>query len=156
MQPALLERLTDSEPSARTKPGGRGVLSLERFRAAVLRDIQHLLNATGTCRLPDLSSASPAACSVLNYGMPDLVGKSLSTAAAPTIAQALAASIKRYEPRIDGDSLSVTPVADRSGTGGCTLVFLVSGELWWQPRPDRLSFTTEFDLDTGTTHVIEA
>lgn len=156
MQPALLERLTDGEPGACAKPGGRGVLSLEAFRAAVLRDIQHLLNATGACRLPGFSVASPAAWSVVNYGMPDLVGKSLSGTAAYSIAQALAASIKRYESRIDGASLSVTPVTDRSGSGGCTLVFLVSGELWWQPRPDRLSFTTEFDLDAGTTHVIEA
>jgi len=156
MQPALLGRLTDHEPSARLKTDARGVLSLEQFRAAVLHDIGHLFNTTCAVGAPGVHSESPAAHSVLGYGMRDLVGRTLSPAAAHAIAKALAACIKCYEPRIAGDSLSVTPVTDRNGLGGCTLVFLVSGELWWQPRPARFSFRTEFDLDAGTTHVIEA
>ena len=37
---------------------------------------------------------------------------------------------------------------------GCTLLFLVSGELWSYPNRQPLTFTTEFDLDAGTATVV--
>ena len=44
LQPSLLDRLTDDEPGSRSEGRDKRVMSMRQLRAAVLRDLEWLLN----------------------------------------------------------------------------------------------------------------
>ena len=45
LQPCLLDRLTDDEPEVSREGRDKRIVSLQRYKSAVLRDIEMLLNA---------------------------------------------------------------------------------------------------------------
>ena len=75
--PSLLDRLTDDDPAHQTESRDRRVFSLSRLRAAVLRDLAWLLNTTHLAATEDLENHPLVGESVINYGIPDLTGKSI-------------------------------------------------------------------------------
>src|SRR5687768_1286202 len=78
LQPSLLDRLTDEEPAEAQESRNRRVLSLQKLRESVLRDVGWLLNTTNLAE-DGLSERYPhVAQSVVNYGLPDLAGLTAS------------------------------------------------------------------------------
>ena len=73
LQPSLLDRLTDTDPESKTESRERRVLSIQRLRAGVLRDLGWLLNTGHLETIEDLDEFPDVRNSVLNYGIPDLV-----------------------------------------------------------------------------------
>src|SRR5512140_3429227 len=79
LQPCLLDRLTDDEPEKREESRSQRVVSLQRYRRGVLRDLEWLFNAHGylvtegleSFRLRDYPHAYR---SVLNFGTRQLCG----------------------------------------------------------------------------------
>ena len=71
LQPSLLDRLTDDTPARADESREARVISAQRLRECVIRDLSWLLNCThGGSSLR--SDAIPrVASSVLNYGVPD-------------------------------------------------------------------------------------
>ena len=47
LQPCLLDRLTDDEPGKREESRGQRIISLQRYKAGVLRDLEWLFNSIG-------------------------------------------------------------------------------------------------------------
>jgi type VI secretion system protein ImpF len=78
LQPSLLDRLTDDEAGATQEARDKRVLTMRGLRRAVLRDLGFLFNATGLSALQDLDDYPLAAQSVINFGFPDLSGKTAS------------------------------------------------------------------------------
>ncbi|AOB32511.1 type VI secretion system lysozyme [Bordetella sp. H567] len=154
LQPALLDRLTDLAPDAAFEPRERRVVSMRQLRVSVLRDLTYLFNAV-QARMGDLGAFSLAEASVLNYGLRGLTGKTLADIDAASVADEIARAIRRFEPRIGGHSLRVTPLDHSAETGGSVMAFLVEGELWAQPYPERLYFKTELDLEAGEARLID-
>ena len=75
LQPSLLDRLTDEEPAQSSESRNRRVLSIQKLRESVLRDVAWLLNTTNLAE-SDLAERYPdVAKSVVNYGLPDLATK---------------------------------------------------------------------------------
>ena len=75
LQPSLLDRLTDEEPAQSQEGRNRRVLSIQRLRESVLRDVGWLLNTTNMAD-KDLKERYPyVAGSVVNFGLPDLAGQ---------------------------------------------------------------------------------
>jgi type VI secretion system protein ImpF len=148
LQPALLDRLTDTDPLAAAEPRERRVVSLSQLRDGVLRDIGYLLNARRMCgwnvdAYPHIDS------SVLYAGLPDFAGKVASDVDNMAFAEEIARAIVCFEPRIMRDSLRVSPVASTETVRGNVLAFLIEGDLWAQPYPERLYLMTELDLEDG-------
>ncbi|RKP49400.1 type VI secretion system baseplate subunit TssE [Trinickia fusca] len=153
LQPALLDRLTDHEPDHRSEPRERRVVSMRQLRESVLRDLASLLNATSLSSNDDLASYPLVERSVLNYGLPTLTGKTLSSLNALDIANAISETIRRFEPRIVSYSLRVSPLPAQPGSRHNAIAFLIEGDLWAQPYPERLYFKTELDLEAGEVFV---
>lgn len=150
LQPALLDRLTDDEPGAALESRDKRVLSMRGLRQAVLRDLGWLLNCTNLAATQALDTAPLAAQSVLNFGLPDLTGKTASSLDSEALARRIRQAIWDFEPRILRDSVRV--VALSPGEGGAApnqVIFEIYGELWGQPLPERLYLKTELDLDVG-------
>ena len=100
LQPALLDRLTDLEPDKTVESRQHRVISLEKLRECVLRDLGWLLNTGNLSQLEDLGDYPDVAPSVLNYGTPDLSGRIITLAQIAEVEQSVRQAIWDFEPRI--------------------------------------------------------
>jgi type VI secretion system protein ImpF len=157
LQPSLLDRLTDDEADSQQESRDKRVLSMQGLRRAVLRDLGWLFNSTGLGVLQDLSRSPLAAQSVVNYGLPDLSGRTASGLDIGEVERRLRQAIWDFEPRILRDTVQVKAVVAEDDTGSPNqIVFEVHGELWGQPLPERLYLKTELDLEIGEIKVFDA
>lgn len=163
LQPSLLDRLTDHEPSSTKESLEARVLSKKQLREAVLRDLAWLFNSCSQeppPHSPDLDrvrmwrDAPQARHSVLNFGIPSLTGTTVSLLDFAAIEEAIRQSVIRFEPRIDAKTLSVKITNDLStGLRPTSLRLVIRGQLWNQPVPLELLLSADVDVDTGQTAV---
>jgi type VI secretion system protein ImpF len=156
LQPSLLDRLTDLEPDAQQESRERRVLSMRALRQSVQRDLAWLLNANGIDSVQDLSGYPHVATSVVNYGFPDIAGKTASSIDVARLERLVRDTIQAFEPRILRDTVRVSAIQAEETTGRHnTVSFVIEGDLWAQPYPERLYFRTELDLEAGEIRVLE-
>lgn len=155
LQPALLDRLTDNDPDQQSESRLQRILSLDRLRDSVLRDLRWLLNTGSLSQLQDLEGHPHAARSVLNYGLPDLAGVIVHRPDLPQIERQLRQAILDFEPRIVAKTLKVRALLDESEMSHNALTFEIRGQLWAQPLPLHLFLKTSVDLDTGAVSIEE-
>lgn len=155
LQPSLLDRLTDDEPGKREESREKRVISANRLRECVTRDMSWLLNCVNLCADEELADYPEVARSVLNFGIPDLTGTALSGVDANMLQRQLRAAIVAFEPRLIASTLRVTVNTDSMRMDSQSLVFNIESEMWAQPIPLKLYLKTEVDLETGTFNVSE-
>jgi type VI secretion system protein ImpF len=155
LQPSLLDRLTDDAPAEHQESREQRVLSLRRLRECVLRDLGWLFNTVNLTVSQSLDEVPMAEQSVINYGMPDLTGKTAAGVDLPSIERQLRAAIWNFEPRILRNSVRVKVTVDPDKMSHNAMVFEIQGELWAQPVPVQLFLKTELDLETGNINVAE-
>lgn len=129
--------------------------SLKEIRACVKRDLDWLLNASQYAPQQDLEAYPEAARSVINYGMPDLTGKTVSGFDLGNIERVLKQVIIDYEPRIIQKTLVIRVLADKSMFDHNAVTFEIEGELWAEPQPLHLHLRTEFELESGDVSVYD-
>ena len=156
LQPSLLDRLTDDEPYNREESREQRVLSWQRLREVVRRDLAWLFNTVNLEAAQDLSDYPQVANSVLNYGLPDLAGRTAASVDTDKLERVLRQAIRQFEPRILPASLRVRLVLDRAKMSHNAMLFEIEGELWAQPMPFQLYLRTEVDLEVGEARVTEA
>jgi len=147
LQPCLLDRLTDDEPDQKTESRTQRVVSHQKYRRGVLRDLEWLFNTSAYISLPGLEpfrlrDYPEASRSVINYGTRQLCG--VTELDMNRLQEELAEAIKVFEPRISPRSLSVHMNKDRN-----LVTFEVDGEMWANPLPEHLHVKTSVDLETG-------
>jgi len=155
LQPSLLDRLTDDEPERATESRELRVLSPARLRECVRRDLTWLFNTTHMQSLQDLHELPLVARSVLNYGIPDLAGRTASSLNTVELEQMIRQAILNFEPRLDRNSVRVRPVVDEGQMNHNALSFDVQADLWAQPLPLRLFLRTAVDLEAGSVEVTD-
>jgi type VI secretion system protein ImpF len=161
LQPSLLDRLIDHEPRSTKESSEARALSRTQLRAAVLRDLGWLFNATRPEPEPKSDSleeiarwreAEQARRSVLNYGLPAFAGVTLASLDLDAIRRIVAEAVKAFEPRIEPRTL----VIEARSTGEHhhnTLQLLIRGHMWAPPVPLELLLAADVDVETGTTQV---
>ncbi len=149
LQPCLLDRLTDEHPDELKESRDQRIVSLRRYRAGVLRDLDWLLNTGSYGATEDLTEFEFVRKSVLNYGIPDLCGMTASGLNPVEFERRLFEAIRAFEPRVLPDSLAVRVQSVPGQMDHNALSFVISGDLWALPTPDPLFLRTELDLDTG-------
>jgi type VI secretion system protein ImpF len=128
---------------------------MRRFRQAVKRDISWLLNATNH-PADELAEFPAVARSVVNFGLPDVCGRTISTGRIEEIAQWLEQAIEWFEPRILRNTLSVRAITTVSQAEHNTVTLEITGDLWGQPLPEALFIKTDLDLETGQCDLTES
>jgi len=156
LQPSLLDRLTDDDPTNPTESRDRRVLSVDQLRKSVLRDLEWLLNTDNMTSAADLDEFPEVKASVLNYGLPPLAGLTSSSIESNALEKILRQAIRDFEPRILPQSVKVRVVVDEQEMGHNALTFAIDGELWAQPLPLHLYLRTEIDLESGHAAVSDA
>jgi type VI secretion system protein ImpF len=156
LQPALLDRLTDDEPTTTQEPPERRVMSKSRLRQAVLRDLAWLFNATKPAVDDDLLESAHIQRSVLNFGLPALSGRAASSLDVTDLERTIRQAIVDFEPRILPATLEVKALALASALDHHNVIGVqIRGELWAQPVPLELLVRTEIDLETGRVEIAD-
>jgi len=149
LQPSLLDRLTDLNPTRQTDTIEERVMSLRRLRESVIRDLEWLLNTGCLETTQELTDYPEVRHSVLNYGIPDIAGGSASGKDILRMERDLKQAIVDFEPRILPGTLKVSVTVNAEEMSVNTMVFEIQGELWWQPLPERFYLKTTLDLELG-------
>jgi type VI secretion system protein ImpF len=148
LQPSLLDRLTDDEPHNQQESREKRVLSMHRLRHSVLRDVSWLLNTDSLESVVDLTAYPEVAKSVLNFGISDLAGRTISGANLTDLEKGIKKALNIYEPRILPNSLKINVITSDE-MSSLALSFDIEGDLWAQPLPLHLYLRTEIDKITG-------
>jgi type VI secretion system protein ImpF len=155
LQPSLLDRLTDDAPDKLQESREQRVLSIGKLRQCVLRDLAWLLNTSTLDTHQNLDDHPLVSHSVVNYGIHDLVGTTISSADATEIQQKIRQAIWDFEPRIFPESVTVKVTVSSNQMNKNAITFDIEGELWAQPLPLHLYLRTELDLETGNMAIMD-
>ncbi len=155
LQPSLLDRLTDDAPETKSEPRERQLLTAQKLRRAVLRDLSWLLNTDSLQADVDLDDYPEVGGSVLNFGMRDLSGVTAADIDAKGLEKRIRQVIRDFEPRLDRNSVKVRVVM-REGTYNKNAVgFEIEALLWGDPAPSELLLRTDVDLESGNVTIEE-
>ena len=127
------------------------------LRREVWRDLDKLLNSIALeSSLPELKGVPYARASIINYGLPDLVHRSIDELLAEngTVEAEIATALKTYEPRLVAESIVVKrdPASD---IAGMNVKFNISADLICQPVDIPLEFTAEVELGSGKFSIVK-
>jgi type VI secretion system protein ImpF len=149
LQPCLLDRLTDDEPNRQQESRNQRVMSMRRYRQAVLRDLAWLLNTCAHIEQDGLDEFEEVPSSVLNFGVQDITGMTASSLSVEEMRYQLMEALRRFEPRILPNTISIKMAVDPEAMSNRSIRFEIRGDLWTQPIPESLFIKTEMDLETG-------
>lgn len=147
LQPCLLDRLTDEEPEKKVESRTQRVISLQKYRQGVIRDLGWLFNSSAYPSVDGMESFKlkdypEAFKSVINFGVKQLCG--MTSLDMDKLQEELSAAVMVFEPRILSHTLVVHADTERN------LVTLeIDGDLWAHPLPDHLHVRTEVDVENG-------
>ena len=149
LQPSLLDRLTDLEPSNTKESSSQQSMSQTQFKEAVIRDLGWLLNSVALDVCVDLEKFPEVKRSVLNYGLPDMSGHTSSNVDVRRMENAIRAAIQQFEPRIIQNSLKVKVHSSPDDMSHNSLIFEIAGAVFGQPSPFQVVLKSELDLECG-------
>jgi len=150
LQPALLDRLTDEDPTDPRESPDLRVIGKSRMRELVLRDLSWLFNTTFLLGDGSFDGYPYVKNSVLNYGLPALSGLSISSIDPRDLETKVKRAIIDYEPRILADTLVVEAlVSEEQLAHHNQISFRINGQVWAQPVPLEMLLQTDINLETG-------
>jgi len=154
LQPALLDRLRDDDPTNPEEAPEARVISRQKLRDAVLRDLGWLFNTTRPAMDGAWQECAEARRSVLAFGLPAWSGRTASSLEVGVLEAEARQAIVEHEPRIVASTLQVEALlTDRQLDNHNQISFRISGQLWAQPVPLELILHTNVDLETGRVEV---
>ncbi len=157
LQPSLLDRLTDLDPGSQRESDDQRTLTKQALRAAVLRDLSWLFNATSHGLDFDDKRLTHAARSVINYGLPMLSGQFTSGIQRVSMEAALKNAILQFEPRILPQTLEVELIMEGHVLESHNRIGLhIRGMLWAQPVPLEFLMRSRIDLEDGRIEMEDA
>jgi type VI secretion system protein ImpF len=147
LQPCLLDRLTDDEPDKQEESRNQRVISIQRYKRGVLRDLEWLFNASA--HLPEegergvnMERYPEAFSSVINYGIRHLCG--LLAPDMEDLERTMVQALRLFEPRIIRHSVKIKATMEHQ-----MISFELQGEVWANPVPEELFIRTKVDLESG-------
>jgi type VI secretion system protein ImpF len=126
----------------------RGAITEPLLRREVASDLSALMNTVALESCIALDAHGYVRRSVLNFGFPDLVHRSIDELSTNDIGAELRQVLARFEPRLAPDSIEVTrdPNVDK---GELKIRFLVSAELSCEPLNVPVEFIADVEFDSG-------
>ncbi len=148
--PSLLDRLLDDQPDVSRDPPSNRYQVLREMKLAVRRDLENLLNTrVRSAGWPE--GLDELEQSLVNYGIPDMTGASMSSAKErEDFVRQLQTAIRRHEPRLRNVRLQLltnTEPLDR------TLRFRIEAMLQADPAPEPIVFDSSLQPATGDVEV---
>ncbi|NBZ88821.1 type VI secretion system baseplate subunit TssE [Stagnihabitans tardus] len=148
LQPSLLDRLTDDDPTNASEPREARVIDIRRLREIVQRDLSWLLNTNNSETWIDPDRYPLASRSVLNYGVREVAGDFAAKDRANLIRKSIAAAIEAFEPRIRRGSAQVE-IRSENVARQTVISFDIRADMWAEPIPIELYLRSSVDVTTG-------
>lgn len=148
LQPSLLDRLTDDDPTNPTEGRDARVIDIRRLRDIVQRDLSFLLNTNSAEAWIDITRYPLVAKSVINYGVREVAGDFSSEARAAIIRKSILNAIETYEPRIRKGSAHVD-LRTENIARNTVISFDIRADMWAEPIPLQLYLRSTVDVTTG-------
>ncbi|MFN3825804.1 MAG: type VI secretion system baseplate subunit TssE [Pseudorhodobacter sp.] len=148
LQPSLLDRLTDDDPTNPKETRDSRVIDLRRLREIIQRDLSWLLNTFDNSTLVDPERYPNVSHSVLTYGVQEVAGEYSTLERTIRIRDSIHRAIEKFEPRIIPGSLGVV-LRDTDKAGQTIVTFDIAADMWAQPLPMELYLRSEVDITTG-------
>lgn len=150
--PSLLDRLTDEDPRTSVDVAVSREESVRRFRQAVQRDVEALLN-TRRCIVEIGPADVELRRSVHEYGIPDTTGLAVGTnAGRKLLTDDIKDALQRFEPRLMNVSVRVT---DSDQVRTPRVRFAIEATLRMDPSPEQIVFDTVLEIASGSYAVDE-
>jgi type VI secretion system protein ImpF len=149
IRPSLLDRLTDDEPGEVQEAPHKRFASTKQLRESVVRDLGWLLNCVRLATVQELDAHPYVAKSVLNFGLPDLAGRTSSSIDVPALEQQLRQAILDFEPRLLPSSVEVAVLKSEDTASHNNMQLLIEAKLFAHPVPLAVWLRTEIDLENG-------
>ena len=147
VRPSVLDRLLEGDESR----SGTLRESVDAVRAAVIRDLEWLLNTRRTIE-PAPDSLPEVQKSLYHYGLADLTSHSADYTETPArLAREIQELIRLFEPRLS--AVRVTVPDDETAAGRASsrqLHFMIEATLDVDPEPQALVFDTILDVSRGS------
>jgi type VI secretion system protein ImpF len=156
LQPSLLDRLTDLEPTEIKESSSKQSMSQKQFKEAVIRDLGWLLNSVALEVCLDLTKYPEVQRSVLNFGLPDMSGHTASNVNNHDMEAGIRIAIQLFEPRIIRNSLKVSVHSNPDEMSHNALIFDIAGSVFGQPSPFQVVLKSELDLENGEFRLSES
>jgi type VI secretion system protein ImpF len=122
-------------------------ISEAQLRGELARDLDMLMNTTNMGSAIDLSDAPEVERSIVNFGLPDIVNRSIDENRVEAISDEIKTAILAFEPRLIPGALRVERDS-RADAGVLAIRFNVSGEMSCDPVAVPVQFIA--DLEVGT------
>jgi len=155
--PSVFDRLVDDDPDSTRDELPTRLESVRRYKLAVQRDLDDLLNARDL--LADLfrgpAGYVEAPQSVVAYGLRYNHDLAVSTPQGQAqLRQRLERVIRTFEPRLTNVVVGVADAGTQTdGPKPTSVRLLIEGKLMMSPAPDQVSFDVEMTLDSGRYNV---
>jgi type VI secretion system protein ImpF len=149
---SILDRLMDDKPLVTTESMSEMHLDMSRYKQAVARDLESLLNSRRVDFDERIEALPQTRSSIMTYGITDLSSLSLlDPAAQGHLRSQIKTAIERHEPRLSRVrvSLDVPKGRDRQ------LRFRVDAVLSVHPQKPPVVFDAMLQLNTNTYRISE-
>lgn len=145
--PSLLDRLTDEEPRVSGDVAVSREESVRRFRLAVQRDVEALLN-TRRCIVEIGPGDVELRRSVHEFGIADTTGLAVGTAAGrKMLTDDIKDALQRFEPRLMNVTVRLT---ESSQVRTPQVRFAIEATLRMDPSPEQIVFDTVLEIASGS------
>ncbi len=140
---SILDRLIDLEPGGSHEPVQQQTFDLRQIKAAVVRDLENLLNTRRHILAPP-AALTEVNSSLLVYGLGDFTSQNpRSPSIKQQLRQDIEKTISRFEPRLRNVSVQFeTPSPNERN-----LRFRITGMLVVDPIREPVTFDTLFDIN---------
>ena len=144
----------DHDPRSSREPEPTRAESVARYRAAVLRDLEWLLNTRRTIRTAD-ADRPEVRSSVYHYGVPDVTSLSPdSTDSRQFLLRQVEEAVRLFEPRL-ADVVVELGASDDGASKRRAVRLRVEATLLMEPDPERIVFDTVLETSSGAFSVKE-
>jgi len=150
--PSVLDRLLDDQPELTREPPKSRTQVLRELKHSVRRDLENLLNTRWRCvnwppNLDDLE------VSLINYGIPDFTGTSMSTVASrDQLRHVVEHVVRKFEPRFKTVKVRLLENADETDR---SLRLRIDALLYAEPAPEPVVFDSQLEPASGNFSVKE-
>ncbi len=145
-QASVLDRLVDTEPRRSREAVQRRLFDSEQIRAAVVRDLENLLNTRRRITVPPKGFVE-LKCSLHVYGLPDFSSENpKSPLFQRKLLQTIEQTVVRFEPRLKNVSVRLDTSARRERG----FSFRIAGVLVVEPLNEPVVFDSYYDAGRGS------
>ncbi|GJD45635.1 hypothetical protein AFCDBAGC_3509 [Methylobacterium cerastii] len=127
---------------------GRASISERDLHGVVATELSGLMNTVNFAAGTDLSEYPEVRASILNFGFPDMVHRTIGEGGVDDIGDELAWVLATFEPRLVRESIRVTRDR-RVDPDSLKLRFVVAADLDSEPLKLQVQFLADLERDTG-------